>query len=44
VGVPQKRPEKGLVDIAQPLNAKARTIMEDRILTEDRKVIGDPMP
>ena len=32
------------VDIAEPLKSKARTIIEERILAEYRKVIGDPMP
>jgi stage V sporulation protein G len=48
VGAPQLRREKGTpvdtVDSAQPLKSKARTIIEDRILAEYRKVIGDPMP
>ena len=44
VGAPQSRLEKDPVDIAQPLKSKARTIIEERILAEYRKVIGDPMP
>ena len=47
VGAPQSRLEKDQkdpVDIAQSLKSKARTIIEERILAEYRKVIGDPMP
>ena len=47
VGVPQSRLEKHQkdpVDIAQPLKSKAQTIIEERILAEYRKVIGEPIP
>jgi stage V sporulation protein G len=44
VAAPKSRLDKDPVDIAQSLKSKARTIIEERILAEYRKVIGDPMP
>ena len=44
MAAPKSRLDKDPVDIAQSLKSKARTIIEERILAEYRKVIGDPMP
>ena len=43
VAAPKLRLEKDPVDIAEPLKRGPR-IIEERILAEYRKAIGDPMP